>query len=190
MNVINGGYVHEAELLSRYPEVFPDVSSEAIDPAGLTQNFEDLTLAEQQKSHRFIDLADAALKRFKCGTELRKFQPKEMAALYSTGAEGKFFRSLEQSKELANPLWSGVLDNIAKRDTSGMPQSQLCFNFTNPLIQRLIDIDQDRLITRSVQMLYVQALLLGHHPLNSKEMALLNEGLLTMIEWGLEASSK
>ena len=35
-------------------------------------------------------------------------------------------------------------------------------------------------------MLYVQSLLLGHHPLNAKEMKLLNEGLLGLIEWGID----
>ena len=36
-------------------------------------------------------------------------------------------------------------------------------------------------------MLYVQALLLGHHPLSSREMKLLNDGLLGLIEWGVSA---
>ena len=39
-------------------------------------------------------------------------------------------------------------------------------------------------------MLYVQALLLGHHPLNAKEMALLNDGLLALIEWGVDANER
>ncbi len=39
-------------------------------------------------------------------------------------------------------------------------------------------------------MLYVQALLLGHHPLSAKEMALLNDGLLALIEWGVEAHER
>jgi molecular chaperone HtpG len=34
-------------------------------------------------------------------------------------------------------------------------------------------------------MLYVQALLLGHQPLNAKEMSLLNEGLLALIDLGV-----
>jgi len=29
--------------------------------------------------------------------------------------------------------------------------------------------------------------LLGHHPLSSREMALLNEGLIGLIEWGIDA---
>jgi molecular chaperone HtpG len=31
-------------------------------------------------------------------------------------------------------------------------------------------------------MLYVQALLLGHHPLSSRELALLNDGLSALIQ--------
>jgi molecular chaperone HtpG len=46
--------------------------------------------------------------------------------------------------------------------------------------------DQD-LLRLSIQMLYVQAILLSHRPLNAKEMTLLNEGLLRFIEWGADA---
>jgi molecular chaperone HtpG len=39
------------------------------------------------------------------------------------------------------------------------------------------------LLQRSIQMLYVQALMLGHHPLQAREMTLLNEGLIGLIEY-------
>ena len=38
--------------------------------------------------------------------------------------------------------------------------------------------------------LYIQALLLGHHPLGSREMALLNEGLIDLIERGVSPSEE
>jgi molecular chaperone HtpG len=41
-----------------------------------------------------------------------------------------------------------------------------------------------------VQLLYVQALLLGHHPLRAQEMSLLNDGLLDLIEWAVESQEK
>jgi molecular chaperone HtpG len=44
-------------------------------------------------------------------------------------------------------------------------------------------------VQRSVEMLYVQSLLLGHHPLNAREMRLLNEGLLGLIEMSLGSQS-
>ncbi len=74
------------------------------------------------------------------------------------------------------------------RDLSAAaPQAhaQLCFNFNNPLVQSVVSQTDAELVKRCVQMLYVQALLLGHHPLSEREMRVLNEGLLGMIERGL-----
>jgi molecular chaperone HtpG len=108
-----------------------------------------------------------------------------LPALFSTSKDGRFFRSLEQSKEIADPLWGGVLDQLGKRERRQTAHSQLCFNFDNPLVRRLVGLKNRPLVRRSVEMLYVQALLLGHQPLNVKEMALLNEGLLALIDFGV-----
>jgi molecular chaperone HtpG len=153
----------------------------------LTQSFEELSLQEQEEVHDFLRTADGVLRPFRCTAEVKKFQPAELPALYSTSSEGRFLRSLEQSKEIADPLWAGVLDSIGRRERAAAPAAQLCFNCLNPLVRRLAGVRGRRLLERSVQMLYVQALLLGHHPLSAKEMRLLNEGLLALIEWGVEA---
>jgi molecular chaperone HtpG len=58
-------------------------------------------------------------------------------------------------------------------------------NLENPLVARLVHLKNKTLIRRSIEMLYVQALLLGHQPLNAKEMTLLNDGLLALIEFGM-----
>ncbi len=187
MPIINAGYVYEADLLAKAADIFPDLPIEQVDPASLTQALEDLTLKEQESTHDFVTVAEKALKPFKCGAEIKKFLPEELPALYSTNRDGQFFRSLEQSKEIADPLWSGVLNNLGKRDRAGSTFAQLCFNFRNPLVRRLTAIQDRQLLQRSVQLLYVQSLLMGHHPLNQKEMAILNEGLLAMIEWGVES---
>jgi molecular chaperone HtpG len=39
-------------------------------------------------------------------------------------------------------------------------------------------------------MLYVQSLLLGHHPLSSRELALLNEGLSSLINVAVDLGGK
>ena len=158
-----------------------------MDPAGLTQTFEDLTLEEREQVFGLVRVADLVLQPFKCSAEVKKFLPAELPALYSTNADAGFLRSVEQSKEVADPLWAGVLDSIGRRERAAAPAAQLCFNYLNPLVRRLAGVRGKRLLERSVQMLYVQALLLGHHPLSAKEMRLLNDGLLALIEWGVEA---
>jgi molecular chaperone HtpG len=183
--VINAGYAYDHELLAKAPDVFDDLAVEELEASEIVQSFDDLTLDEQESAHLLMSVAEAALKLFRCEPEVKKFKPKELPALFSTSKDGRFFRSLEQSREIADPLWGGVLDQLGKREKRAAAHSQLCFNFDNPLVHRLVGLKNKGLLRRSVEMLYVQALLLGHQPLNAKEMALLNEGLLALIEFGV-----
>ena len=183
--VINAGYAYDHELLTKAPDVFDDLAVEELEASEIVETFDDLTLDEQEAAHLLMSVAEAALKPFRCAPELKKFKPRELPALFSTSKDGRFFRSLEQSREIADPLWGGVLDQLGKREKRPAAHSQLCFNFDNPLVRRLVGLKNKGLVRRSIEMLYVQALLLGHQPLNVKEMALLNDGLLALIEFGV-----
>ena len=183
--VINAGYVYDHELLAKAPELFDDLAIEEVEASEIVESFDDLSVEEQESAHLLMTVAETALKPFHCEPELKKFKPAELPALFSTSKDGRFFRSLEQSREIADPLWGGVLDQLGKRERRASAHSQLCFNFANPLVRRLVGLKNRPLLRRSVEMLYVQALLLGHQPLNAKEMSLLNEGLLALIELGV-----
>lgn len=186
MAVINAGYVYDAQLMERLGDIFPDQAVEAVDPAAITQSLDELTLEEREGFFPLIKMADLALQPFKCAAEVKKFQPAEMAALYSTDRDAEFLRSVEQTRDVSDPLWSSVLGNIAGPGKKG-PYAQLCFNFFNPLVRRLAKLKDRSLLRRSVEMLYVQALLLGHHPLSARELSLLSNGLLDLIDWSLAA---
>jgi molecular chaperone HtpG len=144
-----------------------------------------VTDAEHDAAEMMLGIAETVLKPFHCTPELKKFQPEEVPIIFSTGKEGRFFRSLDQSREVANPLWGGVLDDLAGKSRRPSTYAQLCFNHNNELVQRLVSLKKKSLIRRSIEMLYVQGLLLAHQPLSSKEIALLNEGLLALIELGI-----
>ena len=182
--IINAGYTYDAELLRRAEDLV-GVAVEQIDPADLTQQCDELTLAEQDQIAPFLAAAEGVLKPFRCRPDVKKYRPRELPALYTTSGEGRFYRSLEQSKEVSNPLWAGVLGNISKKDKGTASYADLCFNFDNPLVRRLSTVRDRAVLMRSIQMLYLQSLLLGHHPLSGKEMTLLNDGLLALVEWGI-----
>jgi len=182
--IINAGYTYDAELLNRAEELV-GATVESIDPADLTQQFDELTPAEQSQIAPFLSAAEGVLTPFRCRPDVKRYRPRELPALYTTSSEGRFYRSLEQSKEVSTPLWSGVLDNIAKKDKGKASYADICFNFDNPLVRRLATVRDRAVLMRSIQMLYLQSLLLGHHPLSGKEMTLLNDGLLALIEWGV-----
>ncbi len=182
--IINAGYTYDAELLNRAEELV-GASVESIDPADLTQQFDELTPAEQTQIAAFLVAAESVLTPFRCRPDVKRYKPRELPALYTTSNEGRFYRSLEQSKEVSSPLWSGVLDNVAKKNKGQASYADICFNFDNPLVRRLSTVRDRAVLMRSIQMLYLQSLLLGHHPLSGKEMTLLNDGLLALIEWGV-----
>lgn len=184
--VVNAAYVYDAQLLQKLYDLFPGVRLEAVDGQSLTHSFEYLTLDEQEEVAEFVRLADRTLRPFGCAAEVRKFAPAELPALYNAGGDADFRRSLELSKEVSDSLWSSVLDRF-EAGLGGEPAAQLCFNHANPVVRKLGRMRDETLLRLSVQMLYVQALLLGHRPLNAKELKLLNEGLMGFIEWGADA---
>jgi len=185
--IVNAGYTFDQELILKAGDLL-DVTIKEVEAAEMVESFEETTLEEREAADFLLNTATAALKPFKCEPDLRNFKPKEIPALFSTSREGRFFRSLEQSREIANPLFGGVLDQLKGRDRKASPHSHLCLNHANPLILRLISLRDKTLLRRAVEMLYVQALLLGHQPLNAKEMTLLNEGLMALIEMGVARS--
>ena len=110
--LVNAGYVYESDLLARLPGVYPDVQLEQIDQAALTQDFEELDLEEQDQIHELLGAATDVLHPFRCRPEARKFKPADLPALFSAGADARFFRSLNQSKETADPLFQGLLGSL------------------------------------------------------------------------------
>lgn len=183
--VVNAGYVHDTELLGKHFDVFPATPIEIVDSTSLMHSFEFLTLDEQEGTADFTRFADRVLRPFNCATEMRKFSPRELPALYNASSEVNFYRSVEQAREISDPLWSNVLGNLTK-ELPGDAFASLCFNYDNPLIYKLSRMRDETLLQLSIQMLYVQSLLLSHRPLNAKEMSLLNDGLLGLLEWGVE----
>ncbi|HYO90374.1 MAG TPA: hypothetical protein VEQ40_02015, partial [Pyrinomonadaceae bacterium] len=183
--VINAAYAYDPQLLMKFQDIFPEVIFRRVDASNLSHNFEFLTLDEQDDIASFIDAAEELLRPLRCSVEVRKFSPVDVPALYTASNEASFHRSVEISKEVTNSFWSSVLDRLGD-SSSEQSDGHLCFNYRNPLFYKVSRMHDERLQRLSVQVLYVQSLLLGHRPLTSKEMKLMNEGLLGLIEWGVD----
>jgi molecular chaperone HtpG len=179
--LVNAGYVYEADLLARLPEICPEVKLQPIDSATLSRDFEELELAEQDQVHGFLQVAARVLGPFRCQAEVRKFQPAALPALFSTSAEARFFRSLEQSKETADPLFRGVLESL-ETGRGRAPHADLIFNYHNALIQKLSRLKTRKALIPAIEVLYVQALLLAHQPLTLRELGIFNKGLTGLID--------
>lgn len=182
--IVNAGYALDTELVERIPDVTPDRRIERVDVSELSQEFDELTMAEREGTLEFSRLVDVVLQPYQCAGDLKRFLPRELPALYTTNAEADFLRTVDQSKESAPDLFAGILDNVAS-DSLTSAYARLCLNYDNPLVQRLSRVQDRELARRGIEMLYVQSLLLGHFPLRAREMLLLNEGLAALIELAL-----
>jgi molecular chaperone HtpG len=186
--VINAAYVHMSDLMEKYAEVFEDGRVQKIDAEDMVDTLADLNEAEDRSAAAFLELAETALSPLRCRAELKRFDPAELPCLYTSSAEGQFLRTLERSKDVAAPAWSGILGALSPANAN-LPTGQLCFNFSNPLVQGLLTVTDGPVLRRAIEMLYVQALLMGHHPLSEAEMKLLSGGLLALIEMAVDKAN-
>lgn len=187
--VINACYTYEQDLLNKLPMVDSEIELVQLDVNDLAQQFEELTQKELDEVAELVDLADMVLQPFKCRVEFKKFEPAHLPSLYTTNETATFLRSIEQTQEVSDELWSGILGNLADgaKDKS---LAQLCLNYNNSLLKKLTGVKNKNLVGQSIRMLYVQALLMGHYPLRANEMGLLSDGLIGLIENNIDRESQ
>lgn len=181
LDIINGGYTYDGELMLRYGELFPAVRVHVVQPSDIGDRLKGLS-AEQEARHRaFLDLAAQVLEPFACLPRLKIFEPAELPTLFIADREATSGRVVAASRDDASDLWRDVLAEVHAEPV----YSELCFNLGNALVRRLVSHPDAALVQRIVQILYVQALLMGHHPLGGRELALMSDGLSGLLEWSL-----
>ncbi|MCM6773123.1 HSP90 family protein [Nocardia sp. CDC159] len=183
LGLVNGGYTYISEILDRLSRIDPDVLVERLDPSELATRFDLLDPVTELALRPLLDTAQRALDRLDCEVVLRAYDPPSLAALYLLDRETQHRAELRATRALADDLWSDVL---AAFDTGpGPDRPQLVLNHRNPLVRRISGITEPRLATMAIEALYVQALLLGQHPLRPADTALLNRSFAGLLDWAV-----
>ncbi|XXF81534.1 HSP90 family protein [Myxococcaceae bacterium GXIMD 01537] len=183
--IINAAYTHDTALLEKLARLEPAAKVAPFSPTELPRSFEALSPAEHEATLPLLRLAERVLQPFECGVEVKKFLPHEVPTLHSEDDGGAFRRDAQRTREESDELYGSVVEGLLA-STGGEAGAKLVLNYLNPVVRRLARIEDRELMKLSVEMLYVQSLLLGHRPLSAKEMALLNQGLLGLIAARLE----
>ena len=101
--------------------------------------------------------------------------------LYISSQQTQAERELERVAEASNDLFGGILGSLQEEEQA--PLSQLYLNFHNEVVQSVFCSGKsEATIASVVEVLYVQALLMGHYPLKQNEVKLMNQGLLSIIK--------
>jgi molecular chaperone HtpG len=112
---------------------------------------------------------------------LNYFSPHDIPMLYISSQQTQAERELERVAEASNDLFGGILGSLQEEEQA--PLAQLYLNFHNEVVQSVFCSGKsEATIASVVEVLYVQALLMGHYPLKQNEVKLMNQGLLSIIK--------
>ncbi|MBO2462931.1 HSP90 family protein [Actinomadura violacea] len=181
VGLVNGGYVHDTEIIERLPDLDPDVRLTRLDASELATTFGLLDPAAELALRPFLAAAQRAVERLGCEVVVRDFDPASLPALYLTSRDAQFREELSRAREEAGELWADVLGAVGA--SAGVERPQLVLNYRNPLTRRVTALGVDGPVEPAVQALYGQALLLGHHPLRPADTAVLNRSFIGLLEW-------
>jgi molecular chaperone HtpG len=186
--VVNGGYVHDLELICKLPDVMPDVQVTVLDVLTFASRFAKLDAEDKLEVQDFVELSDQLLERFQCRALVRWFEPADLPVLYTTNQEVNFLKLAEEAQEQAGELF-GEFVHVVRSELYEQPFSQLCYNYNNPIVRKAAASNDQALQQVCIELFYTQALLMGHHPLGPEELRLMNASLLQFMNLGLETSA-
>lgn len=186
--VINGGYVYDSAIARLLPSVFESVTMERVSVIDELDQLASPGLADRHIVAGLEDRASAVLAELECAVVVRTIDQHDLTGLYVSDPE--LLRSVDRRRAqgVSGGVWGRVLSSVdaartqqrndAGRDT---PTARLCLNWSNPLVATLARLEDETVFSRTVNLLYVQALLAGHRPLGVRDRALMTSSLADLI---------
>lgn len=180
--VINAAYSYETDLIDKLKHLHTDLSIEKIAPNDILQEFEAAVVFDN-RIEKFVEKANVVLKKHYCKAEVKRFEPKDTTAIYIANEDALSSKNIQSLSQSSNPFAS-TLQHFKKVEEV-MPT--LCFNQQNDLVEKLLVIDDQELFEALINVLYVQALMLGGYTINKREMDTFNEALYQFMILGMSS---
>ncbi|MFZ4861125.1 HSP90 family protein [Sphingobacterium sp. Mn56C] len=179
--LVNASYTFDTELLKKINQRYRQYTIREMLPSQLMETFSDIGDLETERFKAFRVKAEAILLAHNCVLELKMFQPADTAAIYTKPEQSHLENTAKQLKENANPFAQVVKAHTPK--TNNRPI--LCLNVSNDLIHSLAPIEDTYLLQSVIEVLYVQAMILGKYQVQESEMKVLNNAMKNLIVMGL-----
>ncbi len=187
--VVNAGYLYTADMLEQLGRLRPWMSVVEFDPSDVVGTFDEIGPAERLRVQDLLDVASDLLFPLGCAVEIRSFGPDSLPAVLLVTDTARFRRQVDHTRELlattgSGAPWGGVLRDIRTVPPAGS-DTRLCLNARNPVVRALAarapgGAGRER-VRGALHLLYVQALLIGHHPLTHVEFGMLNGAVLDLL---------
>lgn len=137
-----------------------------------------------EKYENMLQVFSDSLMEFDCRAVIKDFGLSHLPSLFCINNDGKLKKDIQTARENSNELFSDILESFEEEIDEDV-SSVLYINSKNDLINKIAEINDYTKLNTFAQILYVQALISGGYPVYNKEMNILNENLISLIEWGL-----
>ncbi|MBC2255672.1 HSP90 family protein [Listeria ivanovii] len=182
MTLINGGYSYDTPILAQLNHLLAETNFVLIQPEEITDKLFPMTLEEEAAYQPILREMNEMMAEFDADVTIKHFEPQSLPIIFIHSTATQATRELERAAEETSSVFSDILESIQKEQAPA-PLAHLYLNLDNELIKRLFTsgktVDELSVI---VNVLYIQALLLGHYPLKRKEMELMNQNMLRILE--------
>lgn len=183
--LVNAGYTYDEQLMERLGDVRPGSDVERMDPEDLAAALEPVPATAVDAARALADRGSAVLAPFRCEVEVRDFQPATVPALYTAGDDARFTREVDEATTVAGGFWGPVLQHVHAASVDRR-DAVLVLNWRHPLVRRMAERTDGAALATAVEVLYLQALLMGRHPLRGRESTLLSDALVHLLEGSLD----
>lgn len=181
--LINVCYVHSYDLLRCMADTY-GLELSVVENWNIDDLMYELSLEEQDNCFDFLKKAQRILKPYDCRAELKSFEPLNQPTFYLIDENVLLKRHIEASRAQADNMFFNMLDALAA-DIPDSTAAVLYFNYRNPIVQKLSELEQEESLRIFIEILYVQALQIGGFALHNNEMGMLNRNILSLMERGL-----
>ncbi|EAC3040505.1 HSP90 family protein [Listeria monocytogenes] len=182
MTLINGGYSYDSPILAQLSYFVEGTEFILIEPEEMTDKLRPMTGDEEQAYQPILTEMNSMMVEFDTDVLIKHFEPKDLPIIFIHSTATQELRELERAVEETSSVFSDILESIQKEQEPA-PLAHLYLNLDNELIKRLFTSEKTvKELSVIVNVLYIQALLLGHYPLKRKEMVLMNQNMLRILD--------
>lgn len=202
--VVNGGYLYDADLVRRLPDLIDGVIVEQVDVVGEIDRLDPPPFDDREAALRLEKRARSALGEV--DVVVRTFERTDLPGLFVIDPDAVRALDRGRARGAGGALWGGVLDRAAHAgfrrpdaNTAGRAGAEagarLCLNWRNDLVRRLAHssggdgVEGARVFDLGIRLLHVQSLLAGHHPLSPADRETMTGALGELLGLALDGTA-
>lgn len=178
--IVNAGYIYDADLLAAISTIDAGNLYNRIGVAYFGNILNDVSLDEYDTCETRIRVFQKHLAKFRCELFIKKFEPAAIPAIFHLDLAKQIEKDIDSIREDSNSLWASISSGLFQPDHGY--RSKLFLNYNNPIVSKLLKNTDSKLDQPFIEILYTQAMSLGHYPLSHDEMTIMNKNLIFIMD--------